>query len=368
MKTVINRGFKARLYPTEEQQVLFTKTFGCCRFIYNKILNDKIEYYKAYGKSKTFTPALYKEDYIWLKEVDSLALANAQLHVQKAFKSFFEHKTSFPVFKSKHKSKQSYTTNNQNGSIRIENNTLKLPKVGFVKIKQYRKLPTDAIIKSATISKSASGNYFCSILLEYEIDIPDNVIADESNTIAFDYSSPSIYIDSNNYSPDINHWYRKNQDKLANEQRKLSHMKKGSNNYIKQCKRIAKLHERIANQRADFCHQQSRKIANSYNAVVFEDIDLHALAQALKLGKNTNDNGFGMFRNFLKYKMEEQGKYFIKVSRWYPSTKTCGACGYINKNITLKERHWVCPECGSIHDRDYNAALNIKKEGLRLIA
>ena len=225
-----NKAYKFRLYPNKEQEILFNKTFGCVRFIFNKMLGDKIEYYKETKEKLNNTPAQYKKEFEWLKEVDSLALANAQMNLQTAYNNFFRSpKTGFPKFKNKKKNKNSYTTNNQRGTIDIIDKQIKLPKIGFVKMKQHRIIPSEQKIKSATISKTPSGKYYVSILVEYNF-IPPVVSLDKNKALGLDYASHSFYVDSQNREADYPKFYRNALDKLAKEQRKLSLMKYGSNN------------------------------------------------------------------------------------------------------------------------------------------
>ena len=262
----MNKAYKFRIYPNETQRILFAKTFGCVRFIYNKMLGDKIEYYNQTKEKLNNTPAQYKAEFEWLKEVDSLALANAQMNLQKAYNNFFSNpkKYGFPKFKSKHKSQKSYTTNNQKGSVKIENGYIQLPKTGLVKIKQHRNIPDDYKIKSVTVSQNASGKYFASVLFEYEEEIAEKEL---ESFIGLDFSMHELYIDSNGNCPEFPKYYRLSEKKLKKEQRKLSKMLKGSINREKQRVRVAKLHEKIANQRKDFLHKQPRQIANVYDCV-----------------------------------------------------------------------------------------------------
>lgn len=359
------KAFRFRLYPTGAQREYFLKVFGCVRFIYNKMLNDKIEFYKSTGAILNNTPAMYKEEFPWLREVDSLALANAQINLQKAFNNFFRSpKTSFPKFKSKKHSKDSYTTNNQSGSIYINGGHIKLPKIDLIKIKQHRLLPDKSIIKSVTITKEKSNKYYASILAEYELIIQENQLNIE-NSIGLDYSSHDFYVDNFGNKADYPKFYRKHQDVLAREQRKLSKMLQGSNNYEKQRIRIATIQEKIHSCRLDFLHKLSIKLANNYDYVFVEDINLRGLAQCLKLGKSTNDNSFGEFRTLLKYKMYERGKVFYKIDKWEPTSQTCHLCGYKNSEIkNLSIRSWQCPNCGVSLDRDINAAINIRNAGI----
>ena len=367
----INRAIKVPLYPTVEQEGLLLRTFGCCRFVWNQMLSDEQTFYAATGKHFIVTPAKYKALYPFLGEVDSLALCNEQLAIKKAFTAFFSkgNKAKYPNFKSKKHSRNSYTTNVAStgaSNLAVGDDFVKLPKIGYVEANIYRKPKKDWGLKSATVSQTKSGKFFCSLLFEFEVKEPEpTVLPNEDNTIGLDYSSPLFYVDSDGCVPVKGRWFRDAEDKLAKEQRKLSHMQKDSKNYQQQLRKIELLHEKIANQRKDFAHKESRRIANAYNAVCVEDLNLANLSRTLKLGKSTSDNGFGMFRLFLQYKLEEQGKYYIVVDKWFPSSKTCGCCGYKNKDLSLGDREWVCPVCGHTIDRDHNAALNIKREGLR---
>ena len=365
--TVQNKAYKYRAYPTKEQEILFAKTFGCVRYIYNQMLADKIAHYQQTKEMLQTTPAQYKDDAPWLREVDSLALSNAQLNLQTAYKNFFSNpKTGFPQFKSKKRSKQSYTTNNQKGSIRLDGTRIRLPKVGFVKLALHRQIPADQQIKSVTISLEPTGKYYISVLVEYEADMPEPQL-DPNKALGLDYSSPHFYVDSEGNAADMPHFYRNAEAKLAREQRKLSKMTRGSSNYRRQKVRVARAYEHVRNCRNDYLHKESRRLADQYDYICLEDLNMQVMARGLNLAKATLDNGFGMFRNMLTYKMQEQGKMVITINKWYPSSKTCAHCGFINADLTLKDRAWVCPSCGCLVNRDHNAAINIKTEGLRMI-
>lgn len=373
------RAVKVELYPTDEQRILIHKTFGCVRAVWNDMLGDEQEFYAAADKHFIPTPAKYKKKRPYLSEVDSLALCNTQLALKKAFKRFFENPGHFrhPKFKTKKKAKKSYTTNCQylksGPTVFTTKNAVRLPKLGLVKANLYRQVSDGCdlrrrscgVLKSATISETKSGRIFCALLYEFDVPAPKEVLPTLENSIGLDYSSPLFYVDHENRSPDKPRWFRESEAKLAHEQRMLSHMKYGSKNYIRQLRKIEVLQERIANQRKDFAHKESRRIANAYGAVCVEDLDLQAMAQSLNLGKSTNDNGFGMFREFLKYKLEEQGKHLIKVDKWYPSSKTCHYCGGYYKDLQLGEEEWICPHCGKHILRNQNAGINIRREGIR---
>lgn len=364
-----NKAFKFRIYPTSEQEVLLRKTFGCVRFVYNKMLDERIQRYnelkdneEALKKVKHPTPAKYKKEFEWLKEVDSLALANAQLNLNKAYKAFFNKNAKFPKFKSK-RHRQSYTTNVVNGNIEILNGYIKLPKLKFMKIKQHRQIPETHKLKSVTISATGSGKYFASILTEYEAD---NKRVEPKNVVGLDFSMNDLYVTSDGEKANYPRFYRQSLEKLAKEQRVLSRRKKGSNRWYKQKQKVAKLQEKTANQRKDFLHKRSRALVDKYDAIAVEDLDMKGMAKALHFGKSVHDNGWGLFTTFLSYKFEEFGKQFVKVDKWFPSSKTCSNCGEVKEKLTLSERVFECA-CGNIMDRDVNAAINIKQEGKRLL-
>ncbi len=317
---------------------------------------------EALKKAKHPTPAKYKKEFEWLKEVDSLALANAQLNLDKAYKAFFRGNAKFPKFKSK-RHKQSYTTNVVNGNIEMLDDHIKLPKLKMVKMKQHREIPSESIVKSCTITLTASGKYYISILTEYEKEIKSKEI---QTIVGLDFAMDGLFVDSETgKKANYPRFYRQMLDKLANEQRKLSRKKKGSSNWTKQRIRVAKLQEKVANQRKNFLHHQSKELTTTYDPVIIEDLDMKGMSQALKFGKSVADNGWGMFTSFLQYKLREQGKQLIKIDKWFPSTKTCSSCGSV-KEIRLSERTYKCG-CGLNMDRDYNSAINIKNEGIRLL-
>ncbi len=371
----MNKAVKYRVYPKDEQIKLFIKTFGCCRKVWNLMLNDKLESYKTTGKFVNVTPAMYKEDHPYLKEVDSLALANTQLNLQSAFRNCFDktHKRNmgFPKFKSKKNSRMSYTTNNQNGTIAIIDNTIKLPKVGKVKAVIHKVPNDDWNIKSATISLDNDGKFYISILFEYDEEISK---VEPVKVIGLDYSSANLYVDDKGNIGTNHKYYRESHEKLAKTQRKLSRKvgsKKGeekSNNYLKQQKKVNKLHKHISNQRKDNLHKKSTQIANEYDVVCVESLNMKAMSnKGFGNGKATLDNGYGMFLNMLEYKLSDRGKYFIKVDKFYPSSQICHCCGKKHPEMRDMAKRTLYCDCGVVFDRDQNAAINIKNEGLRLL-
>ena len=364
---MLQRAYRYRLYPTKEQRIYFSKCFGSVRFLWNKMLADRIECYEKYGNDKEHSPRSYtswKKDYNWLYEIDALALANVYLQLNAAYRRFFcDKQVGFPNFKSKRARKDRYTTNNQNNNIRIENGRVKLPKIGWVKVVDHRVIPEDAVIKSCTISLTPSGKYFISMLTERPFEQP-SLILDKEKTLGLDYSSPHFYTDSQGVEANYPRFYRRSESSLQREQHKLSKMRKGSKNREKQRTKVARAHERIANQRKDWLHKESRRIVGEWDYVAVEDINLRGLAGALRFGKSTNDNGFGMFRTFLRYKLEEQGKQLVVVDKWFPSSKLCPVCENTKKELSLSDRIYKC-DCGYVCDRDINAANNIRDWSMR---
>lgn len=375
VKSYMHKAIKYRIYPNETQINLLERTFGCCRKIWNLMLADKIDYYKQYKKKLQTTPAMYKDDFSYLNEVDSLALANVQMHLDQAYNNFYKNKKfNKPKFKSRKKAKKSYTTNNVNGNIVLFDNSIRLPKLGIVKAEIHRLPKEDWKLKSVTVSKSSDGKYYASVLFEFEKEITQ-VSKYSNNSIGLDYKSDGLYFDSKNNCCDMPHFFRKSQKKLAKQQRKLARKvgsKKNetkSNNWLRQQLKVNKVYTHTANQRKDFLHKKSTEIANQFDIVCVETLDMKAISnKKFKNGKATMDNGYGMFLNMLEYKLADRGKYFVKIGKWFPSSQMCSYCGYKNPETKdLRIRKWTCPQCGTVHDRDLNAAINIETEGLRIL-
>lgn len=283
-----NKAIKYRIYPTTEQCIMFSKTFGCCRKVYNLMLSDKIEGYKATGKFPIITPAKYKKDYPYLKEVDSLALANKRLDLQAAFRNAFnksrKKKNGFPKFKSAKRSRKSYTTNNQKGIVAIvDKRYIKLPKIGKVKAVIHRSPNNSWILKSATISQEPDGKYYVSVLFEFN-KVENIYMVDKTNAIGLDYVSDGLYVDNNGNVGTNHKFYRESHKKLAKEQRRLSRKigskknEKKSNNYLKQLKKVNKIHRHIANQRKDNLHKISTEIVNQYDVVCVETLNMQNMS------------------------------------------------------------------------------------------
>ena len=372
------KAYKFRIYPTEEQEIFFAKTFGCVRKVYNLMLNDRKKAYEEVkndpSKKMTFpTPAKYKEEFPFLKEVDSLALANAQLNLDKAYKNFFRDKSvGFPRFKSKKNPVQSYTTNNQNGTVAlIDNKFIKVPKLkSLIRIKLHRQ--PKGMIKSATISRHSSGKYYISLLCKEEIsELPKT-----NSAIGIDLGITDFAILSDGQKIDNNKFTSKMEKKLKREQRKLSRRallakQKGINlfeakNYQKQKRKVARLHEKVMNQRTDFLNKLSTEIIKNHDIICIEDLNVKGMLRNHKLARSISDVSWSSFVAKLQYKADWYGREIIKVDTWFPSSQICSECGHKDGKKSLDIREWTCPICHTHHDRDINASINILTEGLRI--
>jgi len=363
-ENLYNKAFKFRAYPNKQQEELIHKTFGCARFVFNQILGKAKEIYEIEKKNKIITPATLKKEFEFLKVVDSLALANVQLNVIVAFTNFFQKRAKFPKFKSKKTSRKSYTTNCVNNSIRIENNKLRLPKLGLLKIKLHREIPGDYKIKAVTLSQEPNGAYYVSILTEFEAEIKQVTV--NNNIVGLDFSMKELFVSSDNQRANYPRFFRELESKLAKEQKILSRRIKGSSNWYKQKLKVAKVHQKIKNSRKDFLHKQSKLLVEKYNAIAIEDLNMKDMSQALNLGKSVADNGWGIFTSMLEYKAKFLGKTIVKIDKWFPSSKTCSCCGNVKSELKLSEREYKC-DCGFALDRDLNASINIKREGYRIL-
>ena len=370
MTKQILKAHKVRLYPNEEQQIFFAKSFGCTRFIWNRMLSDKIDHYNEHKTELKNTPAQYKKEFEWLKEVDSLALANVQQNLRAAYSKFFKG-LGFPKFKKKGQ-RDSYTTNNQKGTVAITDSTVKLPKIGNIIAKFPSKV--NGLIKSATISKTPSGKYYVSLLVE---TIATTLPKTHSN-IGIDLGLTDFIVLSDGSKVANPKFLSKLQHKLAREQKILAKRRavakadqrklSDSRNYQKQKVKVAKVYEKITNIRKDFLHKLSFNLIKNHDVIAIEDLNVKGMVKNRKLSKAISDSSWSTFTTMLNYKAEWYGKALIKVDRWYPSSKTCSGCGHLltKAELPLQVRSWNCPSCLQSNDRDINASINILNEGLKL--
>ena len=372
---ILNRAIKMRIYPDDEQRHKIDVTLNHCRYIYNKMLERNNVIYKRrkehlnYYEMQNLLPKMKK--YLpWLAEADSKALQYSCRQLNSAFDRFFKKLGGYPKFHTKH-GKQFYTTTNTK-VICVESHRVKLPCIGWIRTSETR-IP-DASICYATISLETDNRYYVSIT--YKKEVPDiiPVVPKPGNVLGLDYKSDGLYMDSYGDTAEMPHFYRNAQHKRAKLQRQLSKKQcfsksEGkSHNFMKQLRKVNRQSTHIANQRRDYLHKLSTEIANRYDAVCVEDLDMKAISnKGFGNGKATMDNGYGMFQNMLAYKLAERGKQLIKVDKWYPSSQICHCCGH-RQPMPLKIRVYQCPECGMVCDRDLNAAINIKIEGLRLLS
>lgn len=372
MTEPVKKAYKVRLYPTPKQETQFNKTIGCARWVYNHFLAWHIEVYKAEKRylsysqcSEMLTQIKATPGTEWLAEVDKFALQNSLKDLDESYKNFFEGRAGYSRFKSKHGTKQSYQTNLTNNNIRVDvkHHRIKLPKVGWVEyVIDGRKITGDII--NVTVSRTPSGKYFASILCEAAIE----TLTPSDKEVGIDMGLKKFAILSNDEVIENPRYYVKAQKKLAGLQRAHSKKKKGSKNREKARLKVARQHEKIANQRRDFQHKLSKKLVNENQVISMEDLRIKNMVKNHKLAKAISDAGWGEFQRMVEYKSTWYGRAFVKVDSFYPSSKLCNKCDTKNAMLTLSDREWQCPVCRTIHDRDKNAARNILAEGKRILA
>lgn len=373
-----NYAYRIRLYPNREQAILIDKTIGCCRLMYNLMLSERKDVYERLKDDrdtlyhyKYKTPKQIKDENLFMYEVDSQSFNWVQVNLKNAYNNFFKSvsgsrkggQLGFPQFKKK-KNGGSYTTSFINNNIRFdyENFKIKLPSLKWVKFKDNR-ISKDQI-KQATISKTPTGKYYCSILFEREIEEVQKIELNEnSKVIGLDMSLSNFFVDSNGNFPLFSKRYRKSEKKL----KRLNHMisrKEKSNRRKKLRKSINRINEKIQNQRTDFCHKLSIQLVKDNDVIVVESLNLKAMSQCLHLGKSVMDLGYSQFINQLQYKCDWYGKHLVQADKWFASSKICHNCGFKYQDLTLSDRKWVCPNCGTEINRDENAAINLKQLGM----
>lgn len=374
----MERGFKYRIYPNACQRDQIARTFCCCRFVYNRALDVKKTAYAKTGKTVSWTELsqmlpVWKRDpeTAWLAQADSMALQQSIRNLDRAYKNFFRRvrkgeKLGFPKFKSRRHSRQSYRTN---GGKVIDRNHIVLPKLGTVRAKVSR--PLQGRILSVTISLDAAGRYFATFLCT---DVPAKKASATNQEVGIDLGISMLATLSDGTKVRNPHHLKKYERKLAQEQRRLSRRKgarrgeKPSNRYLKQRKKVARIHAKIAYARTDTLHKVTTMLADENQVLCMEDLNVKGMMQNSHLAKALLDVSFGEFARLLEYKCIERGRIFVKVSRFYPSSKTCSSCGHKLDALPLSVRSWNCPVCGAHHDRDVNAARNILAEGKRILS
>jgi len=360
---------KVRLYPTPKQAELFEKTFGCCRYIWNQMLADHERFYEETGKHFIPTPAKYKAGAPFLKEVDNQALIQEHNRLTQAFRVFFKNPDfGYPNYKRKKDDRDSFTACNhefESGpTIYITKNGIRMTKAGIVKAKFPRRPRNGWKLKRITVDRTRTGKYFCCILYEHPVKEPEPVVPTVDTTIGLKYSVSHFYVADDGTKADPPRWLKESREKLAKIQRRLCRMQPGSRNYQEMVQRYLLLHEHIANQRRDYIHKESRRIANAWDAVCVRSNDLEDISRSALRG-NLTESGFGAFRECLRYKLERQGKQLLVVDRYFPSTRICHGCGHtLTEAVNYKHRTWTCPKCGRVLSREANAAQNIKAQGL----
>ena len=362
--------FKFRIYPNAAQKELISKTFGCTRVIYNKMLDERQRVYaelkdsrEALKNYKYTTEKQLKQEYEWMGEVDSVALQQSRLHLTNAYTNFFKGRSSFPRFKSKD-AKQSYHTVITNGNIKVDftNRKIKLPKVGWLRFRDSRTF--DANIRSVTVSRSKAGNYFASVLTDYD---PYHPLPETDTVTGIDLGIKEFVITSEGEVFENLKLTRTNQRKLSKFQRAISRKQKGSNNRKKTRYRLAKLHERLHNIKENYLHHVANSLLHESQVLAIESLGVSGMMKNHKLARSIQELSLHRFKQILRYKAEWRGRTLVEVDRFFPSSKLCGNCGWKNSALELKHRMWTCEICGTEHDRDLNAAKNILQEGLRTL-
>lgn len=361
---------KVRLYPTPEQAELFEKTFGCCRYLWNHMLADQERFYLETGTHFLPTPAKYKSGAPFLREVDSQALIQEHNRLSQAFRVFFQKPEVFghPRFKRKKDGGNSFTACNHDftsgPTLYATRDGVRMTKAGIVKAVFPRRPRSGWKLKRITVEKTRSGRYYGCMLYEHPVRKPEPVLPTPEATVGLKYSMSHFYVTDDGVQADPPHWLRDSREKLAKLQRRLRRMQPGSENYREAVQKYRALHEHIANQRRDYLHKESRRITNAWDAVCVRADALDALAGAVTRG-SVPESGFGLFRKYLSYKLERQGKPLIEVDRYFPSTRLCHCCGHtLAEAADYRRQTWTCPRCGAVQNRERNAAENIKAQGL----
>lgn len=378
-------SYKYRIYPNNIQKSAIDANFSSCRNIYNLLLSNKVSIYKFYKDYEkvckelniqidklifnrmfsNLTIPMLKERYPYLKKSDSLALCSEWNNIRKAFINFYNNRCKVPKYKSR-KDKNTYITSNVYNNIRIENNKIRLPKIGFVKVKLHRSLPQNYKIKRVIVSNDKVGKYFVNIVVEFDYIIKEKIAL--NNIVGLDFKIGDIFVSSNNERPKYLMPYRNALIKLKKLEKALIRCRKFSKNWWKRLRKIQRLHKKISFKRRDFLHKTSTNVSEKYDIVAIETLSITDISKKLTNGINTYDTSYYKFTQLLKYKLFYKDKLLVYIDKWYPSSKMCSRCGYIKSSLFLSDRVYLCENCDLEIDRDLNAAINIAKEGLRIIS
>ena len=369
---MIDKAYRCRLYPNKEQAALIERTFGACRWVYNMALETKKASYDVNKKTLTFYDLSamlpkWKQTNAWLKDAPSSALVQSLRDLDKAYQNFFRRvksgeKPGYPKFKSKRDSTQSYRTQTNNKCL-VDDKHLKLPKLG--KVKCRIKQPIEGRVLNATVKRVPSGKYYAIICCA---DVPEpEMPMGENEMLGIDAGVKDLMIRSDGLKVPNHKFLKRAERKLRREQRKLSRCKKGSANWKKQKRKVALVHEKVVEQRKDALHKATTQAVRDSQAIAVEDLNVKGMVKNHHLAKAVSDASMSEMVRQLQYKCDWYGRDFVKIDRWFPSSKTCGNCGCVFDDLTLQMREWTCPECGAHHDRDINAARNIAREGMRLL-
>ena len=370
----MEKCYKFRIYPNIEQQIIMSKIFGCCRFVFNRFLAERIEAYKAEQKTvsrfkqdKNLTEL--KKELTWLKESDSTALQAVIQNLDSAYQNFFRRvksgeKAGFPKFKSKRDNRNSYKSKTVGKNIEVYEKSIKLPKVGLIDCRVSKQV--EGRIISATVSQNPSGKYFVSVACtDVEIEPYDKTGA----VAGIDVGIKEFAVTSDGNKIENHKYLSKSEKKLIREQRRLSRKPKGSQNRDRARIKVAGIHEKVTNQRNDFLHKTTTNLVKSYDMISVESLKIKNMIKNRKLAKSISDVSWGEFVRQLEYKCEWYGKTLVKIPTFFASSQTCHVCGF--QNVAVKDlavRSWICPNCGANHDRDVNAAVNILKKGIEQLA
>ena len=361
------QAYKYRMYPSREQVTLLMQHIHACRFVYNHSLEQKIRAYEQEGRKLSCydlnkqLPAL-KEEYPWLKEVNSQSLQNANKNLDNAFTRFFREKKGFPRFKSKKNPVQSFQVP-QHYAVDFERNRIKLPKLGEITAVFHRTFT--GTMKYATVSVTSTGKWFVSILVDDGAATPEPTPFTLATTLGIDVGLTDFATLSTGEKVENPRYLKKSLKRLKVLQRRVSRKKKGSKNRKKAIQKLARCYEKVANQRNDFLHNLSFRVVSENQAIAVESLNVAGMQKNHCLAQSISDVSWGTFFTILEYKCLKYGKTLLKIGQFEPSSKICNCCGYMNRNLKLSDREWTCPDCGIVHDRDINAAINIKKFALQ---